>query len=127
MCYLEHLLEKVIGKFEKALSWLKLWGWERGWFILILLLPPIIAIWKLPDTAIPSVDGNQQTLYLLSAIAQSLAAVLALVFTISLVVAQLSSKYSHRLLASFFDKLTIFYILLYHSGFFLNLRLMMFL
>lgn len=71
-------------------------------------------IWILPDEAMPSIsEKNQQTLYLLSAIAQSLAAVLALVFTISLVVAQLSSKYSHRLLASFFDKSTIFYILLF--------------
>jgi uncharacterized membrane protein len=91
----------VIAKLRKALSWLKRWGWERGWFVIFIAFPLAWLIWRLPDEARPLVsEKNQQTLYLLSAIAQSLAAVLALVFTISLVVAQLSSKYSHRLLAT---------------------------
>jgi len=57
-----------------------------------------------PDASIP---------YLLSAIAQSLAAVLALIFTISLIVAQLSSRYSYRIIPGFFDKRTIGHIVLF--------------
>ena len=96
-------------------AWLKLWGLRKGWFVIIPITIIAICIWNY--LAIPPVEflgkQNPQSLYLLSAIAQSLAAVLALVFTISLVIAQLASRYSHRLLVSFFDKWTILYILMF--------------
>ncbi len=68
---------------------------------------------------LPVTTQNPNTLYLLSAIAQSLAAILALVFTISLVIAQLSSRYSHRMLASFFNIPTTLYILFFIAAVFL--------
>lgn len=84
---------------------------------LLVFLPIGLAVWGVwvcPKLDIlPSIAINDNTPYLLSAVAQSLAAVLALVFTISLIAAQLSSRYSYRILAGFFDKLTIGYIVLF--------------
>jgi len=76
------------------------------WFFIFYIL-------DIPDIKDSQGREQTQTLYLLSAVSQSLAAVFALVFTISLVVAQLSSKYSHRILSSLFDKPTLLYISLY--------------
>jgi len=75
------------------------------------------SIWILSVTcsrfSIISISVDPNTPFLLSALAQSLAAVLALVFTATLIVAQLSSRYSHRVLAYFFDAYAISYILLF--------------
>lgn len=85
-----------------------------------LLLTTVVLIWWCPSLFVPLVDETHpHSLYLLSAIAQSLAAVLALVFSISLVVAQLASRYSYRMLSHFFDRLTIAYILLFIVAVFL--------
>jgi len=74
----------------------------------------IWAIWVWAGLNIsPNIIIDSNTPYLLSAIAQSLAAVLALVFTISLIASQLSSRFSHRILSEFFDWFTIAYICLF--------------
>lgn len=108
---LRRVWDELWARSKKALSWL----WRNGWLVTTpLLLAAIVLIWRWPGLHVPLVDeAHPHTLYLLSAIAQSLAAVLALVFTITLVIAQLSSRYSHRMLASFFDMPTILYILLF--------------
>lgn len=89
-----------------------------------------MAIWVWPKLSIPPVhviniqgviQENTQTLYLLSAIAQSLAAIAALVFTLSLITFQLSSKYSQRLISQFFNKFTIIYIIIFVISIFLPL------
>jgi len=83
------------------------------WFILVIniwiLTVPLIFCIQFQD----NFTKNPQTLYLLSALVQSLAAIFALVFTISLVAAQLFSRYSHRMLATIFDKYTIGYICIF--------------
>lgn len=116
--FLTWLRGNIWNKRKDILSWIKLWGWYKGWFILLIISLAAVGIFIWPGIEIPEVidaNGNErtQTLYLLSAISQSLAAVLALVFTISLIVAQLSSRYSHYMLASFFSAPIILYILLF--------------
>jgi len=90
-------------------------AWRNGWILAILgIIVSAVSIWWWPGFAPPPISGtNPHTLYFLAAAAQSLAAVLALVFTITLVVAQLSSRYSHRMLSDFFDPLTIGYFLVF--------------
>ncbi len=88
---------------------------EERWFVLIPATLVIGFVWLQLDPRPPTND-NPEALYLLSAIAQSLAAVLALVFTITLIVGQLSSRYSHRLLGGFFNKWTMGYIGLFISA-----------
>jgi hypothetical protein len=89
--------------------------WRKGW---LPALPGLIiaaaSIWWRPGFDPPPISATEpHTLYFLAATAQSLAAILALVFTISLVVAQLSSRYSYRMLADFFDSLTIGYFFVF--------------
>ena len=85
--------------------------------LLLVVLYPLLAgilIWYWPGLHVPNVDAaNPHALYLLSSIAQSLAAVMAIVFTITLVIAQLASNHSPRMLASFFDAPTIAYMLFF--------------
>lgn len=90
------------------------WASRTGWLVPIpLLILAVVVIWLWPGIRVPIVDATHpHALYLLSAIAQSLAAILAIIFTITLVAAQLSSRYSHRMLADFFDFQTVLYILL---------------
>ncbi len=92
----------------------------------ILVLGVVLgALWLHPHIRVfPDVAINDNTSYLLSAIAQSLAAILALVFTISLIVAQLSSRYSHRTIVHFFDRWTIAFIILYITGIMLPIFLL---
>ena len=72
----------------------------------------IILIWYWPKLPVhPLNSGSSQSLYMLSAEAQSLAAVFGLVLTISLVVAQLASRHSPRVLGDYFDRLTITYLI----------------
>ena len=89
--------------------------WRKGWLLALLgLAVATLWIWGRPGFDPPPIsETTPHTLYFLAATAQTLAAVLALVFTISLVVAQLSSRYSHRMLAEFFDSLTIGYFFLF--------------
>ena len=65
-------------------------------------------------------DTNRVNSRYLSSVGQSLTSVVALVFTVSLVVTQLSSRYSPRLLADFFDIPTIIFILLFIGTIFLS-------
>lgn len=90
------------------------WASRTGWlFPIPLLVLAVVVIWLWPGIRVPIVDETHpHALYLLSAIAQSLAAILAIIFTITLVAAQLSSRYSHRMLPDFFDFQTVLYILL---------------
>ena len=106
------------------------WLWQKGWLALLPVALALLAIWIWPNLYIPPVHvidaqgilrENAQTLYLLSSIAQSLAAILALVFTLSLITFQLSSRYSQRLIAQFFNKFTIIYIILFAISIFLPL------
>lgn len=99
----------------KARSWLRDWLIKRGFlFVLVIGLIIFVGLFFWPNLEIPifgyNNNENPQSLYLLSAVAQSLAAVFALVFTITLIVAQLTSKYSHRILGTYFDTFTIAYI-----------------
>ena len=80
-------------------------------FLFIISLFILFEI-EIRPTLINGIEFSQ-TLYLLSAIVQSLAAIAALVFTISLVVAQISSRYSLHVLKGFFDKYTVGYIILF--------------
>lgn len=100
--------------------------WRKGWLLAFLgVIAAAISIWWWPGFDPPPISAtNPHTLYFLAAVAQSLAAVLALVFTISLVVAQLSSRYSHRMLADFFDPPTIGYFLMFVAAAFMPLWLL---
>jgi len=99
---------------KKARSRLRFGILDKALLVVIPLGLAIWGIWVCPRLSIlPQIIINDYTPYLLSAIAQSLAAVLALVFTISLIAAQLSTRYSHRVLAGFFDAPTIAYMLLF--------------
>jgi uncharacterized membrane protein len=88
-----------------------------------LLAVAVSLIWLAPKEGIPEVfDPNRpQALYILSSAAQALAAILALVFTMVLIVAQLSSSYSNRMIEGFFDRTTIAYILLFVISVFFSL------
>ena len=99
---------------RKARSRLRLGILDKALLVVVPIGLAIWGIWVCPRLSIlPQITINDYTPYLLSAIAQSLAAVLALVFTISLIAAQLSSRYSQRVLAGFFDVPTIAYMLLF--------------
>ena len=99
---------------RKARSRLKSVTLDKALLVVVLLGLVIWGIWVCPRLSIlPNIIINDYTPYLLSAIAQSLAAVLALVFTISLIIAQLTSRYSHRVLASFFDAPTTGYMCIF--------------
>lgn len=97
---------------ERSFDWIPVLNYLSLAILVMGLLIWILSItWSKFSILSISVDPN--TPFLLSAIAQSLAAVLALVFTATLIVAQLSSRYSHRVLTYFFDAYTISYILLF--------------
>ncbi len=92
--------------------------WIRRNSVAIISVAVVVAgvvttlLWLWPQLSIlPAIAFDEQTPYLLSSISQSLAAILALIFTISLIVVQLSSRYSYRLLAGFFDWITITYVI----------------
>ncbi len=86
--------------------------WRRGTLLAGgLTALTIILIWFWPELPVHAVDpSSSQTLDMLSGQAQSLAAVFALVLTVSLIVAQLASRHSPRVLSDYFDQLTIFYL-----------------
>lgn len=101
---------------------------NKGFFVLIPLAVVVAGIWMCPVLNIPPVvniapngivQERVQMLYLLSTIAQSLSAILALVFTISLIIIQLFSRYSHRISSGFSDRITISYICLFIIAVFL--------
>jgi len=74
----------------------------------------LTSIWLYPGIQLPELDAEHpHGLYFLSTLAQSLAAVLALVFTVTLVIAQLSSQYSYRLPSRFLDITAIAYTALF--------------
>lgn len=109
---------------------IRYWLFRKGWVVILPITVAILAIWVWPNLYIPPVFTNDaqgitrenpQTLYLLSSIAQSLAAILALVFTLSLITFQLSSRYSQRLITQFFNKFTIIYIIVFVISIFLPL------
>ena len=109
---------------------IRYWLFKKGWVVILPIIAAILAIWVWPNLYIPPVfiiddqgviRENTQTLYLLSSIAQSLAAILALVFTLSLITFQLSSRYSQRLIGQFFNKFTIIYVVVFVISIFLPL------
>ena len=70
------------------------WSYHSGWLSSgPLLVVAVVAIW-----ATPWLDGARPVSGLLTSIAQVLGTILALLFTISLVVAQMSFARSHRML-----------------------------
>jgi hypothetical protein len=71
---------------------------------------------------IPYSVNQPNSLYYLSTIAQSLAAVLALVFTISLLAIQIWAKYSLHLTRRFFNFWTLAYILLFVVSILLSIQ-----
>ena len=98
------------------------WLFVKGWIVILPIIILFIAIWIWPNLNVPplatidpqgNIHNNTQTLYLLSSIAQSLAAILALVFTLSLIVSQLNSRYSPRTYRNFFNVFTIIYIVVF--------------
>jgi hypothetical protein len=105
---------KLVKPAQKTTSLLQFLTSAKALLIFLPLGLGIWGIWIVPQLNIlPTIIIDSNTPYLLSAIAQSLAAVLALVFTISLIAVQLSSRYSYRLLAEFFDPFTIAYMVLF--------------
>jgi hypothetical protein len=108
------ILIKLIKPAQKTRGLLRFLTSTKALLIFLPLGLAIWGIWVVPQLNIlPTIVIDSNTPYLLSAIAQSLAAVLALVFTISLIAVQLSSRYSYRLVADFFDPFTIAYMLLF--------------
>jgi len=96
--------------------------WEKGWFIVILLILAVIAIWVWPRFTVPPValvsssgqiSERYQSLYLLSAIPQTLGGIFTLVFTIYLVVYQVLSKYTMHVPGGAFARATIAYMMLF--------------
>ena len=96
--------------------------WNKGWFIIVPLAIAIVAIWVWPGLVVPpiasvsssgQISERTQALYLLSAIPQTLGAILALVFTIYLVVYQVFSRYTLRVPWGSFGRITIAYIVLF--------------
>ncbi|MGB8706594.1 MAG: hypothetical protein WCD72_01400 [Dehalococcoidia bacterium] len=101
---------------------------NKGLFVLIPLAVVVVGIWMCPVLNIPPVvniapngivQERTQMFYLLSTIAQSLSAILALVFTISLIIIQMFSRYSYRISSGFSDRITISYISLFIIAVFL--------
>lgn len=90
-------------KRELAHVSLRLWFASLAVFIAFSIW---LWLWRFPD------DPSAQY-HLLAALAESMAAILGLVFTISLVVAELTASYSHRLLPRVLTPVTIGYIVLF--------------
>jgi hypothetical protein len=59
------------------------------------------------------VDNDSKYLYFLSSVSQTLAAIFAFVFTFTLILAQLISKYSQRVITSIVNKYSIFYFVIF--------------
>jgi hypothetical protein len=81
-----------------------------NWIIILL----IVFCWIIPF-CVELTDKNSIN-YILSSISQGLAALFALIFTISLVAAQMSVKYSARMIKGFFSWQIIIYMILYILG-----------
>ena len=82
-----------------------LWGFT-------FLLWALFSLWLWKQYRLAPKDPAQDPAfhYLLSALSQGMAALFGLIFTVSLVAAQLTSRYSHRLLKHIFSFYTITYI-----------------
>ena len=82
---------EMIYKWEKCKRWILCkWGKYNRWTFCIIIT---LAVFSILYHVHPNTDQDNAR-YLLSAIAQSLAAILALVFTITLVVAQMTRRYT---------------------------------
>jgi hypothetical protein len=81
-----------------------------NWIIISL----IVCCWIIPF-CVELTDENSIN-YILSSISQGLAALFALIFTISLVAAQMSVKYSARMIKGFFSWYITLYMILYFLG-----------
>lgn len=82
------------------------WAWVCCMVILIIVFSAFLFCLK------PSYDPGGRD-YLLSAVSQVLGATFALVFTITFVIAELSAKYSSRMLEGFFTKWVVAYMFLF--------------
>lgn len=103
-----------LGEFEQRLNWQRILFWfglVTGFFTVIIGVDLfILTKLRLFDGFVPSEDALTGYRYLLSATAQVLAALFALVFSITLIVTQLATKYTQRAVGIVFDKRINFYI-----------------
>jgi len=83
-------------------------------FILLIIIYWIISF------AIGEIECNSKN-YILSSISQGLAALFALIFTVSLIIAQISEKYSSQALEYLYSKRFIFFAFLFTFGIFFPL------
>ena len=94
------------------------WLFDKGWIVIIPLLIIISVIWIWPlgilNNSASNVEQiNTDVLYLLSASAQSIAAILGLIITIPLIVIQLISRYSNRISSNYINKPVIIFIIVF--------------
>jgi hypothetical protein len=93
--------------------------WEKyKWWILCIIITLTVLV--ILYYAYPNTDQDNNARYILSAIAQSLAAILALVFTITLIVAQMTRGYT-AMDKIIFRRGTIFLMLVFGTGIILPL------
>jgi len=90
----------------------RIWEYDYNkWLIIVIILWIVIIIFTLINKNIYGNNYNRQ--YLLSATAQVLAAIGAILFSFTIIIAQLSSRYSQRITKLIFKWQTTCYILLF--------------
>lgn len=110
-------MRKVVKLIKSLIEGLKAIGFfmrNTNYFWLFLFLTIFFGwfvFFRLEVTANPNAIH-----FLLSAISQGLATILAIVFTISLVAGQLASRYSPRMMRLVFKRSSLFYMLLFVSS-----------
>jgi len=111
-----------IGPPEGPRPWKRLWqswgeAFPRPWCIFFLLVYLVFTSLLICFWGFRSLPDNLDPLhYLLSAQAQTLGAILALVFTLTLVAAQLATKYTQRVLEQVMGIWTFWYLVPYLFG-----------
>jgi len=83
---------------------------HRGWFLALLMS---VAVWAIMEVSVRNVEADNAR-YVLSTISQSLAAIFGLIFTIILVMTQITKKITA--LDIFFSSETILYMFVYSTG-----------
>src|SRR5947209_5190200 len=90
-----------------------------------LIAALLIFIWVWPTLQIPDVESNPHVLYLLSTIAQSLAAIAGLVFAASFIAVQLAQRQISPQQAKAIDRFTAEFLLLFIAAILLSLWLLL--
>jgi hypothetical protein len=83
---------------------------------LLLLWVYLLDYWGWLDLGLTEVDYDDRIKYLLSATAQVLGALFALVFSITLIAVQFVTKYTHRTMRIVFNNWIIFYMVVFASS-----------